>query len=106
MPQIRYALHRRRGATVITMVRKRASRPKTHETRTVTASEFKARCLQLMEEVNDTGQEIVITKRGKPVSRLVPYRQRPASLIGLMKGQIKILGDIIEPIDVKWEANE
>jgi len=47
----------------------------------------------------------VITKRGRPVSRLVPYRERPASLIGLYAGQVKILGDIIEPIDVEWEAN-
>jgi prevent-host-death family protein len=75
------------------------------QTRTVTASEFKARCLQLMDEVNASGEEIVITKRGKPVSRLVPYRVRPASLIGLFAGQMKILGDIIEPIDVEWEAN-
>jgi prevent-host-death family protein len=90
----------------MTMVTKKSSKVNARQARAVTASEFKARCLQLMEEVNDTGEEIVITKRGKPVSRLVPYRQRPASLIGLMKGQIKILGNIIEPIDVKWEANE
>ena len=58
-----------------------------------------------MDEVNETGQEIVITKRGKPVSRLVPYRQRPATLFGMFAGQIEILGDIIEPIDVEWEAD-
>ena len=98
----------------MTMVPKAKTKPKTRaqakintsEARAVTASEFKARCLQLMEEVNDTGEELVITKRGRPVGKLVPYRQRSASLIGLMKGQIKILGDIIEPIDVKWEAND
>ncbi|HET9766662.1 MAG TPA: type II toxin-antitoxin system prevent-host-death family antitoxin [Thermoanaerobaculia bacterium] len=96
----------------MTMVTKAKSKPKAkgntaaRQARAVTASDFKARCLQLMEEVNDTGEEIVITKRGRPISKLVPYRQRPATLIGLMKGRIKILGDIIEPIDVKWEANE
>lgn len=77
----------------------------TRQARAVTASEFKARCLQLMDEVNDSGQEIVITKRGRPVSRLVPYRQRAATLLGLYAGEMKILGDIIEPIDVEWEAN-
>lgn len=70
----------------------------------VKASEFKAKCLKLMDEVAETGETIVITKRGKPVAELVPAKQRPKSLIGLHKGQIKILGDIIEPIDVEWEA--
>ena len=90
----------------MTMVRKsKATKPKTRQARAVTASEFKARCLQLMDEVNDSGEEIVITKRGRPVSRLVPYRERPATLFGMFAGEMKILGDIIEPIDVEWEAN-
>jgi len=58
-----------------------------------------------MDEVNESGAEIVITKRGKPVSRLVPYRERPATLFGLFAGEMEIRGDIIEPIDVEWEAN-
>ena len=49
------------------------------DTRIMKASEFKAKCLKLMDEVADTGEEIVITKNGKPVSRLVPYRERPKS---------------------------
>lgn len=73
--------------------------------RTVKASEFKAKCLKLMDEVADSGKEIVITKNGHPVSRLVPYREKPKSLFGIDKGRIKILGDIIEPLDVEWEAN-
>jgi prevent-host-death family protein len=89
----------------MTMVTKVKTKAKTRQARAVTASEFKARCLQLMDEVNDSGEEIVITKRGRPVSRLVPYRERPATLFGLFAGQMKILGDIIEPIDVEWEAN-
>lgn len=85
---------------VMTMVK-----TKSRQVRAVSASEFEARCLQIMDEVNDTGEEIVITKRGKPVSRLVPYRERPATLFGLHASQIEILGDIIEPLDVEWEAN-
>ncbi len=68
------------------------------------ASEFKARCLKLMDEVAETGREIVITKHGRPVSRLVPHVERPKSLFGIDKGKIEIFGDIIEPIDVEWDA--
>ncbi len=72
-------------------------------TRTMKASEFKARCLALMDEVAESGGEIVITKRGKPVARLAPCERRPTTLFGA-GGEIAIHGDIIEPIDVTWEA--
>ena len=72
--------------------------------RTIKASEFKAKCLKLMDEVAESGEEIVITKYGRPVSRLTPYRERPASLFGIDRGRIEILGDIIEPLEVEWEA--
>jgi prevent-host-death family protein len=91
--------------TMVTKAKKTTAKVKVGQARAVTASEFKARCLQLMDEVHDSGEEIVITKRGRPVSRLVPYRERPATLFGLFAGEMKILGDIIEPIDVEWEAN-
>ena len=55
---------------------------------TLKASEFKARCLKLMDEVQETGEEIVITRNGKPISRLVPYRVKAASLLGLHKETI------------------
>ena len=72
--------------------------------RTVTASEFRARCLELMGEVADNGVEIVITKHGRPVSRLVPCRRKPDTLFGIDRGKLEILGDIDEPLDVAWEA--
>ena len=71
-------------------------------TRTMKASEFKAKCLQLMDEVADSGEEIVITKYGKPVSRLVPYRERPKSFFGAGKGRMKIIGDIVSPMPAEW----
>ena len=74
------------------------------DTRTMKASEFKAKCLQLMDEVADGGGEVVITKNGKPVFRLVPYRERPKSFFGADRGRMKIVGDIVSPIDVEWEA--
>ena len=73
-------------------------------TRTIKASEFKAKCLQLMDEVAESGEEIIITKYGRPVSKLTPYRKKPKSFFGADKGRMKIIGDIISPIDVEWEA--
>ena len=72
--------------------------------RTIKASEFKAKCLQLMDEVAETGDEIVITKNGRPVSRLVPYREKPKTWFGRDRDIIQIHGDIVSPIDVEWEA--
>ena len=72
--------------------------------RTMQASEFKARCLQLMDEVAETGEEIVITKRGRPVSRLVPCREQPEAIFGADRDIIRIHGDVVEPLDVEWEA--
>ena len=72
----------------------------------IAAGEFKAKCLQLMDQVQKTKKPIVITKHGKPVARLVPIESGPESFFGCMKGSIRIVGDIVAPIDVKWEANE
>ena len=74
-------------------------------TRTIPAGEFKDRCLALMDEVSETGEEIVITKHGKPVSRLVPVRERKP-LLGMFKDEVKITGDIISPVvpAEEWEA--
>ncbi len=72
---------------------------------TIQASEFKAKCLALMNDVARTGEPLVITKNGKPIVELKPYRPpRAKSLIGLHRGQGEILGDIISPIDVEWDA--
>jgi len=72
--------------------------------RTIKASVFKAQCLQLMDEVAETGERLMITKRGKPVSILSPYPQKPATLFGRHRESLKIRGDILAPIDEKWDA--
>jgi prevent-host-death family protein len=72
--------------------------------REMKASEFKAKCLQLMDEVAATGESVVITKNGKPVSRLVPYVDRPKSLFGIHRGAVEITGDVVSPVEVDWEA--
>ena len=67
--------------------------------RTIKASEFKAKCLKLMDEVAETGEEIVITKNGEPIAKLTAYQQPRKAPWGADKGRIRILGDIISPID-------
>lgn len=73
--------------------------------RTIPAGEFKNRCLALMDEVNETGDEIVITKHGRPVSRLVPVRERKP-LIGMFRDRLTIAGDIMSPAAPaeEWES--
>ena len=72
--------------------------------RTIKASEFKAKCLALMDEVERTGDPVVITKNGKPVAELVPHRRARPKALGLLKDTLFITGDIISPIDVEWDA--
>lgn len=65
---------------------------------TVKASEFKAKCLALMDEVARTGEPVRVTKNGKPVAELRPITpDRPTSPFGWHKGRIVELGDIMEP---------
>lgn len=73
--------------------------------REIKASEFKAKCLKLMDEVQRTRRGYIVTKRGKPVADIVPHRgMRKKNPFGLHKGMIKITGDIISPLDVEWDA--
>jgi len=72
--------------------------------RKMKASEFKAKCLKLMDEVAESGEIIVITKNGEPIAQLGPARKPAQSLFGAHKGMITIKGDIVSPIDVEWEA--
>ena len=74
--------------------------------RRIAAGEFKAKCLRLLDEVQQSRQEIVVTKRGRPVARILPAEEPKESIIGRMKGTGVILGDIISPIDVKWSVDE
>lgn len=70
----------------------------------IKASEFKAKCLALMDEVAKTGERVVITKNGVPVAELVPYRAQARNALGVLKDSLFITGDIISPIDVEWDA--
>ena len=76
------------------------------ETRTIPAENFKAQCLKLIDQVQQTGEEIVVTKRGKPVVRLVPAGGKLDTLFGAMKGSATSRGDIIGPFHEKWQPEE
>jgi len=66
--------------------------------KTMAAGEFKARCLQVMDEVRSTRTPVVITKRGKPVAKLMPPDEAPTRALGRLAGRIEILGDIVSPL--------
>jgi prevent-host-death family protein len=74
--------------------------------KTMAAGQFKARCLQVMETVRTTGVPLLITKRGKPVAKLVPPDEAPARALGRLAGKIEILGDIVSPVvpPEDWES--
>lgn len=73
--------------------------------KTIAAAEFKAGCLRLMDEVQRTRQTVVITKRGKPVARLVPVPAEKDDFIGRLKGKIKIVGDLAADPPEPWESS-
>jgi prevent-host-death family protein len=74
---------------------------------TIAAGEFKAKCLALLDEVQQSRKEYIITKRGKPVARLVPAesRKKKEDIFGRMKGTIEIHGDIFSTGE-QWEADQ
>ena len=71
-------------------------------TKQITATEFKARCLRLLDEVAETGETLVVTKRGRPVARVEPSSP-PLDL----SGSVKLLvgaEEFVEPLEVAWDA--
>ncbi len=71
----------------------------------ISASKFKAECLQIMETVRKTRKTITITKRNVPIARIGPIDGKEEPVFGRLKGSIQFKGDIIEPIDEVWDAN-
>lgn len=63
----------------------------------IAAGEFKARCLRIMDEVHDTREPVLITKKGKPVARLLPPDGEPKDVFGCLKGVMEIVGDVESP---------
>jgi prevent-host-death family protein len=65
--------------------------------KTIPAGEFKARCLRVMEEVKKYRTSVVITKKGRPVAKLVPPDEPATDVFGCMAGSARIVGDIEAP---------
>lgn len=72
----------------------------------IPAGEFKSKCLKLMDQVRDTHEEIVVTKHGKPVVKIIPIEEEtPRPLLGYLQGMVAIDGDITASISEIWEAD-
>jgi prevent-host-death family protein len=61
------------------------------------ASVFKARCPKVMNEIQATGEPVIVTKRGKPVVKILPAEPQNGSIFGFMAGKFDIIGDIESP---------
>ncbi len=72
----------------------------------IPAGRFKAQCLAIMDQVQRSGEPIVVTKHGKPVVKLVPAAKQCDDIFGYMAGKVKIVGDIVGPITPldDWET--
>jgi prevent-host-death family protein len=70
------------------------------------AGQFKNQCLAVMDEVQQTGEPVLITKHGKPVAKLVPAHKTGDDFFGSMADKVKIVGDIINTIPLDdWESH-
>jgi prevent-host-death family protein len=69
---------------------------------TMSAADFKARCLEVLDTVARTSEPVVVTKRGRPVARVVPLVNKPVRLVGALKGRITSIGDIVSPLGIPW----
>ena len=73
----------------------------------VTIDEFQRNCQKLVEQILHDGEEIVITRSGEAVAKLMPVKgDQGMSVFGCMEGTVTIHGDIVAPIEEKWEADE
>lgn len=61
------------------------------------AGSFKAHCLAVMDDVQAKRESILITKRGKPVAKLVPVEPQPDDIFGFLRGKVTITGDVVSP---------
>jgi len=66
--------------------------------KTMPAGKFKVHCLAVMDEVQSKREAVLITKRGKPVAKLVPVGNEKDEIYGFLKGKGKILGDVVSPV--------
>jgi prevent-host-death family protein len=75
--------------------------------KTIPAARFKARCLKIMDEVKAHREPVVITKKGKPVARLLPIEEPGRDVFGCLAGELEIAGDITSPViaPLAWKGS-
>jgi prevent-host-death family protein len=66
--------------------------------KTMAAGSFKAKCLAVMDEVRAKREPVIITKRGKPIAKLVPVGSAPDEIFGFFAGKGAIVGDVVSPV--------
>lgn len=81
-------------------MKRRPSRTRTQRETSVPAAEFKAKCLAIFDAVERDRRSFVVTKRGKPVARVVPLGTGGSSLLGSLLHE----EDLMAPVDADWEA--
>ena len=74
--------------------------------RTVPAGEFKTHCLALLKEVSQKQNTIVVTKHGKPIAQVVPFKKKKETYQNPLQNCIVFEKNIIDPLDVEWEADQ
>jgi antitoxin (DNA-binding transcriptional repressor) of toxin-antitoxin stability system len=68
---------------------------------------FKAECLREIENIQQTGEPLIVTKRGKPIVKIIPiFEEEQGSFFGCMKNTFSIEGDIMAPIEDHWNIDE
>lgn len=71
----------------------------------IKAGNFKAKCLQVMDQVNKTKKSVIITKRNVPIAKLVPFEtSKDEPIFGCMQHLIEIKGDITKPTGEEWDV--
>lgn len=68
------------------------------------ASAFKAKCLSVLRQVRNTGEPVVVTRRGRPDVKLTRIEPESDDIFGFMRGKMKVVGDIESPIPVEWKV--
>ena len=73
----------------------------------IAAGQFKAKCLKIMDDVHRHHKEVIITKYNKPIVKLVPFDEEKSttSPFGFLKGTVIVCGNIIKPIEEKWNVD-
>lgn len=71
---------------------------------TISKSKFKPRVLEILREVEQSRKELIITDRGKPVLKIVPFTEKPSEILKTLRGTVTQYKDPTKPVDSSWNA--